>query len=197
MLFARASTHHVSLFTLLTLLTLLIARPVAADDGDPAAGHRIDVAAGLGFSSPRDDTLKGGGDGGFLGADYVFLPGSAVTPRVYGGLLLTFPERDRCASCDIEAQIAFAGVKLRAMAPIPWVGPYLEFGLGLSAGYMRTLEGDAVDKTMRGLSWHVPVAVGLALGQRHQYDIAFSYLFHPEQEQISGAVAIGVGFAIP
>jgi len=38
----------------------------------------------------------------------------------------------------------------------------------------------------------VPVALGLALGGRHQFEVAFQYLFHPEQQQVCGAAALGV-----
>jgi hypothetical protein len=53
-----------------------------------------------------------------------------------------------------------------------------------------------VDVTGSGVMYHLPFAVGLALGARHQYAIAFQYLFHPEQQQVNGAVALGFGFSL-
>src|SRR5262249_15783710 len=141
----------------------------------------------------------GMGEGGFAEAEYVFRPNSVFTPRLYAGLLMTFPQHDSCHTatpCDVESQIGFAGAKLRVMAPIPWFGPYLGLGLGLSAGNLRTLDGP-VDETSSGLVFHVPVAIGVALGQRNQYDIAFSYLVHPGPKQTDGAIAFGFGFAVP
>jgi hypothetical protein len=40
--------------------------------------------------------------------------------------------------------------------------------------------------------YHVPVALGLALGERHQFDVAFQYLLHPAQQEFCGAAAVGL-----
>lgn len=184
----------------------LIARTAVAEDGPVIAEHRLELIGGLGLTFTSDSSRDrsgdgaqdGRGEGGFAEVEYVFRPGSVFSPRLYGGLLVTFPQHDSChiqPACDVEAQIGFMGAKLRVMAPIPWFGPYIELGLGLSAGEMRTLDGP-IDETSSGVVPHIPVALGIALGRRNQYDFAFSYLFHPGPRQVGGAVAFGFGFPI-
>jgi hypothetical protein len=182
------------------LIGLLVARSAAGDDEPVLPEHRLEILAGLGISIAGGSAYKGTGEGGFAEAEYVFRPHSAVSPRLYGGVLITFPNRNSCATpefCDVESQIAFLGAKVRLMAPIPYVGPYLELGLGASVGNLRTLDGSMLDETSRGVTFHVPVALGLALGRQHDYDIGFSYLFHLDIKNVGGAVAFGFGFAVP
>jgi len=164
------------------------------------AERRVEFVAGLGFSFSSDTSHNGSGDGGFAQAEYVFRPDSAVSPRLYAGALVTFPQRDSCGTpsmCDVESQIGFAGAKVRLMAPIPWVGPYLEIGFGASVGRFRTLDGPTIDESASGVVLHIPWALGLAFGRHHEYDIAFSYLYHWEPKQTGAAFAFGFGFASP
>lgn len=182
------------------LVAAFVARTAAGDDELAPAEHRVEILGGLGISLPGGSAYKGRGQGGFAQAEYVFRPYSAVSPRLYAGALVTFPERDSCGTpslCDVEAQIAFLGAKLRLMAPIPYVGPYLELGLGMSVGNVRTLDGPMLDETSRGVTFHVPLAIGVAIGRHHEYDFAFSYLFHLDIQHVGGAVAFGFGFAVP
>lgn len=80
--------------------------------------------------------------------------------------------------------------------PIPWVAPFLELGLGGSLGTFSTQDGQAVAETAKGLTYHVPVGLGLALGRRREFELAFQYLFHDAQKQFSGAVALGIQFPL-
>lgn len=194
----------VRVFVCVTLATAsLIARTAVAQDGPIIPAHRLELIGGLGVTfssdSSRDSSARDGqGEGGFAEVEYVFRPDSVFSPRLYAGVLLTFPQHDSCetpTACDVESQIGFLGAKLRIMAPIPWFGPYIELGLGLSAGEMRTLDG-LIDEKESGVVPHIPFALGIALGERHQYDLAFSYLVHPGPKQTGGAVAFGVGFPI-
>jgi hypothetical protein len=143
--------------------------------------------------------VNGRGSGGYAKAEYIYRRVEWATPRLYAGILLTSPESDCGAGvspCDVSAKIFFVGGKLRLMAPIPYVGPFFEIGVGASAGRVSTRSGQAVDVTANGVMYHVPVAVGLAIGSRRQVDISFQYLFHPEQKQITGAVAFGIVFGL-
>src|ERR1043166_6694698 len=145
------------------LVALLVARTAAGDEAPAMAEHRVEFVAGLGISASNDTSRNGSGEGGFAEAEYVFRPGSAVTPRFYAGLLMTFPRRATCgapAMCDVESQIGFAGAKVRLMAPIPWVGPYLEIGFGASVGRFRTLDGPMIDESASGVVLHIPWALG-------------------------------------
>jgi hypothetical protein len=80
------------------------------------------------------------------------------------------------------------------MAPIPYVGPFIEAGIGASAGKLSTRSGQVVDLTGSGVLLHVPLALGLALGDRHQFEVGFWYLVHPAQKLICGAAAVGLTF---
>jgi hypothetical protein len=167
---------------------------------DPAGepDHMVLFAVGLGYTFTEVVNHEGEGSGAFLEAEYVFRPTSFFTPRLYAGSLVTFPDEDSCGvePCDVKSQIFFLGAKARLMAPIPYIGPFIELGLGLSLGHLRTLDQD-VDEEMSGATVHIPIAVGLALGRENNFSVSFSYLHHPSDSQLSGAVAVGMGFRIP
>ncbi|MFL5264460.1 MAG: hypothetical protein ACJ79R_17425 [Anaeromyxobacteraceae bacterium] len=175
----------------------LYSPPVRAE-----SNHGLIVAGGLGYAFPtRQDgrDVAGKGAGGYGEVEYVYKPDEWVTPRLYTGVLLTAADSS-CGSavspCDVSAKLFFLGAKVRLMIPIPYVGPFVEAGLGASAGTISTRSGRVVDVTGRGVMYHVPFALGLAVGARHQYAIAFQYLFHPEQQQVCGAFALGFGFPL-
>jgi hypothetical protein len=86
------------------------------------------------------------------------------------------------------------GAKFRLAAPIPYVAPFLESGIGMSVGSFETYtKYTSVSKN--GILLHIPMAFGLAVGRRHNYEIKFTYYFTPAAEQFSGAAAFG--FSIP
>jgi hypothetical protein len=134
------------------------------------------------------------------------------TPRGYAGLLLTFddaadddvcqeevsrPQRRTTVTefCEVTAKIGFLGAKGRLGIPIPYVAPFLELGLGLSFGVLRT-RTIVVDEETEGVAYHIPAAVGLMIGEHHEFEVALSFLYHPEQRQLGGAFAFGMMFAV-
>jgi hypothetical protein len=177
-----------------------VALCIAAATGRAAAesDHAMSVSAGLGFAFPSAE-IKGSGEGLYLAGEYVYRRTEWLTPRAYAGLLITRPQGD-CgagpATCDVSAQIFFLGAKVRLLAPIPYVAPFIELGLGASLGHLSTISGNAVDVTSNGIFYNVPFTLGLALGGNHQFELEFTYLFHPEQQQMSGAAAVGLTFPI-
>jgi len=176
----------------------LLAGAAHAAAADDESSRAVGVAAGLGFAFPERQNgqdVSGRGTGAFAEAEYIFRPAHWFTPRLYAGVLLAAPDSNCGAGvvpCDVSAKIFFAGAKFRLMAPIPYVGPFIELGFGASAGHISTRSGQKVDVTGDGIMYHVPVALGLALGGRHQFEIAFQYLFHPEQKEFCGAAALGL-----
>src|SRR5262249_20066625 len=155
------------------VLAVPAVRIARADDEPLPRNHMLELVGGIGYTFSNKDMPNGSGDGGMLSAEYVFRPLTAISPRLYGGVLMTFPQGGSCVTpslCDVESKLAFAGAKLRLMAPIPWVGPFLELGVGLSAGYMRTLDGADIDEKTSGIAYHIPVSLGLAIGRNHEYD---------------------------
>ena len=174
--------------------------PTTAARAEPQElGHRLVVSAGLGATVTAKKDHDGGGTGVYAGAEYAWRPGSFFSPRLYGGILLTFPDEESCGletACDVQSKIGFAGGKLRLMAPIPYVGPFIELGLGVAVGYLRTLDVD-VDERTSGVAVQIPIALGLALGDKHQFDVMFLFLGHPSEPQGSGALAVGLAFPMP
>lgn len=165
-----------------------------------ASDRAVSVSAGLGLAVPsrqNGQNVPGTGEGGFAQIEYIFRSIDWATPRLYAGGLLTAAQSDcgpGVVPCDVSANIFFAGGKLRLMAPIPYVGPFIEAGIGASAGKLSTRSGQVVDLTGSGVMLHVPLAIGLALGDRHQFEVGFWYLVHPAQKLICGAAAVGLTF---
>jgi hypothetical protein len=190
-----------------TALAALAFAPGVRADETPRPRHMLEGIAGLAYTFPRfaADSQSGYAVGLFLAAEYVRWPGSWFTPRAYYGITVTASGRAFCtdtrdlpvAPCDVGTQAAFAGVKVRLMAPIPYVGPFIELGIGGSLGFFHMRIGNVVDREHAGVTPHFPFAVGLALGREHKVDLTFSYLLHPGTEQLWGGVGIGLGVPLP
>jgi hypothetical protein len=167
-----------------------------------AVDKSLHVLAGPGFSfSDEDDTGSetAEGEGGFGQVEFVLNVTRWFSPRAYGGLHRTWPDRTSCgleSPCDVSTRVGFAGVKLHAMIPIPYVGPFLEIGLGGSVGTISTRIGTLYDRHNDGFMYHIPFALGLALGETHSLEVSFSFLFYPSYGQATGALAFGIGFPL-
>jgi hypothetical protein len=163
--------------------------------------HQLHLLGGVGFSfvSIANEEINGSGSGVMAQAEYVYAKKVWVTPRAYSGLLFTTPDDD-CDSgvtpCDVASKIWFLGGKVRLLAPIPYVAPFFELGVGASIGSLSTQVGDLVNVEHYGAAYHVPFALGIAFGEHRDFELSFHYLFHPQQYQFSGAIAFGVGFAL-
>ena len=139
------------------------------------------------------------GRGLYLEVDRVWRSNRAIQPTAYAGAVFTAPFSGSCThpddSCNVSASTLFGGGKVRLMLPIPFVGPFLEAGVGMSVGRITTMTGRSDDRQDSGLMLHVPVALGLAMGPDHAYTLVFSYLAYPGKSHVDGAMA--VGFDIP
>lgn len=158
----------------------------------------IDVSIGYGLSIPYDD-VDIASSGFYMQAEYVLVISKWIDIRPYAGMILTKSNgEDLYENPTIYKTTANAfmiGGKTRVTAPIPWVSPYLEIGIGTSIGSFETYT-PYTDKNKSGLIPHIPFSLGLELGRKHNFDIAISYYFHPSVEQFVGAVAFGVSFPI-
>jgi hypothetical protein len=157
----------------------------------------VDVSVGLGISTPLED-IDVTGYGFYLQGEYVLTTHSWLDLRPYAGLILTRSE-DRLdefsgATLKADTNVFMVGGKIRVKAPIPWFAPYIEGGIGASFGSVETIT-PTTNISKSGIIYHIPVTVGLQLGKKQNFDFAFSYYFHPNAEQLAGAVAIG--FSIP
>ena len=94
----------------------------------------------------------------------------------------------------VETTTFYFGGKARLKAPIPYLAPYIEIGIGLSIGsYLTQTAFYDVDRS--GLAYHIPLALGLELGKNNNVDLEILYLFHLGEAQFSGM--LGVGLIIP
>jgi len=87
------------------------------------------------------------------------------------------------------------GAKVRLAAPIPYVAPFFETGVGMSVGSFRTYT-EFTNEKKSGALLHIPFTVGLAIGRRHNYELKFIYYYHEAAEQVSGAAALGLTFPL-
>ena len=87
------------------------------------------------------------------------------------------------------------GGKARVKAPIRWVAPYIEIGIGTSIGKFETITAyDNIDKS--GIIYHIPFSLGLELGRNNNVDLGLVYYFQPSVEQFVGAITVGITFPL-
>jgi hypothetical protein len=157
----------------------------------------IDVSIGFGYSAPNDD-IDITGQGFFMQSEYVLTLAKWIDLRPYTGLILTKENKEDQPNDPGYKSIANAllfGAKTHLSAPIPWVAPYIEIGLGGSIGDFKTFT-PSTNIDFSGLLLHVPISLGLELGPNHNFDIAFTYYFHNSVEQFVGAAAFGVSIPL-
>lgn len=158
----------------------------------------IAFSVGYGLSAPYDD-VNIAATGFYLQGEYVLTLAKWLDMRPYAGLILTKSKgedlNENPTPYKATSKAFLIGGKTRITAPIPWVAPYIEAGVGASIGSFRTFTPYTdIDKS--GLILHVPCSIGLELGPNHNFDIAFTYYFHPSMKQFSGAAAFGISFPI-
>lgn len=163
----------------------------------------IDVSIGLGISSPYyyvDEEVDDEYSSGFYAqGEYVFTVSKWVDLRPYVGFILTQPnENKKQQNTPVYTSTTNAlliGGKVRIIAPIPIVAPYLEVGLGTSIGSFKTFtQYSNINES--GFRYHIPLSFGLEIGVKHNYDFAFTYYFNPSVEQFSGAMAFGISIPL-
>ena len=138
-------------------------------------------------------------EGLYVQGEYWAEPLSWLQVRTYLGFLSTSTDQQRCklaGPCDVSEDIGFLGGKLRLLAPIPYVAPFVETGLGASFGTIHATDVD-VDRTTNGVTYDIPFALGLSVGPQHNVDLALSYLFHPDAQAFAGALAVGLTLRAP
>lgn len=159
----------------------------------------INAQVGYGLSAPYnsvDDVVATG----FLAlGELVLKVASWFEMRPYAGFIITNSNgkdvNNNPTNEKAESKAFLAGGKVRLRAPIPWVAPYTEIGIGASIGKFETLTTfDTINKI--GVIYHIPFAFGLELGKNNNVDLGFSYYFQPSVEQFSGAFAVGITFPL-
>jgi len=181
--------------TLTLLIMILISNLTAAQF---IKKKSINAQIGYGLSFPYESFSEISADGFYLQGELVLKAYSWLELKPYAGLIITKSNgkdvNDNPTDEKVESKAFLLGGKARVRAPIPWVAPYIEIGIGASIGKFETLTGFVnIDKS--GFIYHIPFSLGLELGKNNNTDIGFTYYFQPSVEQFTAAFA--VGFNIP
>jgi len=159
----------------------------------------INAQIGFGLSSPynsNDDVVD---DGFFAQGELILKVKSWFELRPYAGVILTSTggeDLNGNPTDETATSRAFLlGGKVRLKAPIPFVAPYIESGIGASIGRFETFTAfDNIDKS--GFIYHIPVSIGFEFGKNNDVDLGLSYFFQPTVKQYAGAFAIGISFPL-
>ncbi|QOG02462.1 hypothetical protein [Flavobacterium sp. MDT1-60] len=163
----------------------------------PRKGEFINASIGLGLSAP-DDNADIDGTGFYAQGEYVFGLTKWFGLRPYAGFIVTSCDKNENQNqpeYKVTSKAFLFGGKARICAPILWIAPYIESGIGASIGSFETYTPFTNIKKS-GILMHVPFTLGLALGPKHNVDIAFTYYFHSAADQYCGAAAFGLTFPL-
>lgn len=163
----------------------------------PQKGEFIKASVGLGVTLPNDQS-KFRASGLYFQGEYVFCNSSWIAFRPYLGVISTsntVNEFDLPTNYVVTSQAVLLGGKARFCAPIPYIAPYIDLGLGASIGTFRTFTPQ-INEKKSGVIPHIPFSIGLLLGRKHNFDVAFTYYIQNSISQIAGAAAFGVSFPV-
>lgn len=182
--------------TLILLIMILTSNLV---DAQFVKEKSINVQIGYGLSAPNNSVGEIVDDGFFAQGELVLKVTSWFELRPYAGLILTNSNgkdlNDNPTDEKAESKAFLLGGKARVRAPIPWVAPYIEIGIGTSIGKFETFTTfNNIDKS--GIIYHIPFSLGLELGRNNNVDLGFTYYFQPSVEQYVGAFAVGITFPL-
>lgn len=178
----------------ITIFTIFVSNLTKAQ---PRKGEFLNVSVGLGLSAPYDE-VDITGSGFYAQGEYVFGITKWFGLRPYAGLVLTSADKNveqNQPEYKVTSKSFLLGGKARVCAPIPWIAPYFEVGVGASIGSFETYTPYTNIKK-NGILMHIPFSLGLALGPKHNVDVGFTYYYQPSVKQFSGATAIGFSFPL-
>ena len=179
-------------FSFIILLAAVVFNPAYAQ---PRKGEFINASVGIGLVAPNDDSDITG-DGFYAQAEYVWAPRSWFGVRPYVGMIIASEEtKEEGVREYIKSNAALLGAKVRLVAPIPYVAPFFETGVGMSIGSFET-STTYTNVKKSGALLHIPFTIGLALGRNHGTEIKFTYYIHESVDQFSGAAAVGFSFPL-
>ncbi|KJD33485.1 hypothetical protein PK35_06440 [Tamlana nanhaiensis] len=155
----------------------------------------LNIMVGYGITAPYDSVDDIADDGFYLQGELVLTIASWVEFKPYLGFITTSSNgkdlNNNPTNEKAETKALLFGGKTRLRAPIPWVAPYAEIGIGASVGKFVT-ETAFYNYNKSGILYHIPFAFGLELGKQHQIDLGLTYYFTPSVKQFSGAFAVGI-----
>ncbi|MBF4466563.1 hypothetical protein [Flavobacterium sp. LC2016-12] len=169
-------------------------------------GNAIKASIGLASSGSyyienygAQDELDVMGDGLYLQGEYIFGVTSWFSVRPYIGGIFTSvdenPDLQNQPQYKVTTNAVILGGKVRFFAPIPWVAPFIEGGIGTSIGKFQTLTPN-VNFDKSDVLLHIPFSLGLAIGRKHSFEFGISGYFHPAAKQSNGVFAVGYTFPL-
>ena len=177
------------------LFTIIFSAAIYAQ---PTKGEFVNASIGLGFSYSNDGSNYSSSGFNFH-AEYVFCNSKWIGFRPYLGVISTSNTVDEnykdSSQYIVTTQALLIGGKARFCAPIPYITPYLDLGLGASIGTFRTLTPNS-DKKKSGIIPHIPLSLGLMLGRKHNFDISFTYYLQNSINQFAIVAAFGISFPV-
>lgn len=181
------------------LILLIIALTSSFAKAQLIKEKSINAQIGYGISVPYNSVDDIADRGFFAQGELVLKAASWFELRPYAGFILTSSNgkdlNNNPTNEKAESKAVLLGGKARVRAPIPWVAPYLEIGIGASIGKFETLTAfDNIDKG--GIIYHIPFSLGLELGKNNNFDLALTYYYQPSVEQFVGAFAVGITFPL-
>lgn len=159
----------------------------------------INAMIGYGVSIPYDEFDEALGTGFLAQGELNLKVKSWLELRPYAGFVITSANDEDLngnpTNSRVESKAFFLGGKFRLRAPIPYVAPFFELGLGTSIGSFTTITfNDTIDKT--GIFLHIPFSLGVELGKNHNVDLGLTYYIHESVRQAVGAFAVGISFPL-
>jgi len=194
----------------LTLRTLLFSIFFILSSINTKAQPRIgqSIKASIGFASSssiyienygNQDEIDVMGSGLYLQAEYIIGIKSWFGVRPYIGMISTKVDKNQPLlyqpQYKVTTQALLVGGKIRFCAPIPWIAPFIEGGIGASIGSFQTFTPSS-NFNKKDILLHIPLSIGLAIGKKHNVELAISGYLHPAAEQSSGIFAAGLSFPI-
>ncbi|KAF2082667.1 hypothetical protein [Flavobacterium sharifuzzamanii] len=149
------------------------------------------------YGSQEEVDVMGGGL--YLQGEYIIGLKSWFSIRPYAGAIFESVDKNQNIQNQPQYKVTtnafLMGGKVRFCAPIPWVAPFIEGGIGTSIGKFETFTPN-VNFNKSDVLLHIPFSIGLAIGRHNNFEIGISGYFHPAAKQSTGVFAVGYTFPL-
>ncbi|WP_149208419.1 hypothetical protein [Flavobacterium johnsoniae] len=196
----KLTLRNFLIYTIFTVLFSFISK------AQPRVGKSINASIGFASSSSyyiedygSQDQLDVMGSGLYVQAEYAWGITSWFGIKPYAATISTKIDGEQFyldqPRYKVTTRALLVGGKARICAPIPWVAPFIEGGIGASFGKFQTFT-PAVNYNKNTVLMHIPISFGLAVGRKNNFELAFSGYFHPAAKQSTGVFSAGYNFPI-
>ena len=117
------------------------------------------------------------GFGFYTQGEYIIGLTKWFSVRPYAGAIFTSTDENKYKNPQgykVETNAFLLGTKVRICAPISWVAPFIETGVGASIGSFETYT-NCVNEKKSGVVAHIPIGFGLSVGPKNNIEIGFSF----------------------